>query len=568
MSKVIVNAIELNKRFFTDDPDFKENKVMLILKDNKTNEKSVKIYEKPMRKFYILKPEYDDGHTYLSSAPKEWLEEHQCYEKSKTASIVKAINDPGLTAKYKAILEAGKTNHSVYKELNCIEQDRRVFNSDGNIVDSYIRRFNERFPDTNYRIDKGFFDIEVDGSDVYGFPDEEQAPAPVNIITYYDDSRQICYVYALKYDTDTYREAMHDNGQEIIDELNNFYNEEELNKLRMPEAKIKFIIKEYDREIDLIKAFYDQVNENKNDFISGWNSVFDNLTLKNRIKKHGIDPKDIICPPEMKYKFVYFKKSFGIDPADTYHTFDASSYSNWIDEETLYANITKPTGKRESYTLDYIGKYEVGEQKRDYDGSLKDLHLRNYRQFILYNIQDVILLAGIERKTRHIDLLCKLASTTNTRNKAVLKKTISIRNFGESNFLANGKVISNNRSFLYEGNDEPVPGAFVSDPELLENVGSENILGRKSNKIFKYATDMDANQMYPNNIIAYNICAESRVGTIKYYKNDENNNKIDMSDEFVDDYISNDGFLFSQKYYNLPSIAEMEQILLSTKVED
>ena len=67
----------------------------------------------------------------------------------------------------------------------------------------------------------------------------------------------------------------------------------------------EFIIKEYDREIDLIKAFYDQVNENKNDFISGWNSVFDNLTLKNRIKKHGIDPKDIICPPEMKYKFVY-----------------------------------------------------------------------------------------------------------------------------------------------------------------------------------------------------------------------------------------------------------------------
>ena len=74
--------------------------------------------------------------------------------------------------------------------------------------------------------------------------------------------------------------------------------------------------------------------------------------------------------------------------------------------------------------------------------------------------------------------------------------------------------------------------------------------------------------MYPNNIIAYNICAESRVGTIKYYKNDENGNKIDMSDEFVDDYISNDGFLFSQKYYNLPSIDEMEQILLSTKGED
>ena len=74
-----------------------------------------------------------------------------------------------------------------------------IYDSDMDIADRYIKYFDEEFEaDQNYKLHKCYYDIEVDlapeglvkdskGHIGYmGFPNEEIAPCPVNIITLVD----------------------------------------------------------------------------------------------------------------------------------------------------------------------------------------------------------------------------------------------------------------------------------------------------------------------------------------------------------------------------------------------
>lgn len=451
----LINAMKISKGYINSKYKKRNShdKIMMITKDA-DGKKEMRFIEEPKRTFYTLKPEYDNG-TYYPAVPIEWTNEIIGYEKDKIKDIVTALNDQTIKLQFDMANDAYRNNDgkSAYEIRKSIEKDRRVFDSDSNIVDHYIAKFNRTYTmPKGLNLTVGVYDIEVDGSEIEGFPDEESAMAPVNIITYYNSQDNICYSYQLAYDTDDYKKTMHDNAVDIIDALNKRYEG----------RNIKFVINEYHSELELITDFFKQVNEDKLDFMIGWNSVYDNLTLLNRLTKlSSTPPEEIMCPKEAKYKSVYFKKDErALDVADTFHIFDIVSYSTWIDEQTLYANITKPTGKRESYSLDYIGEYELGEHKDEYDGDIKTLHLHHYRQFILYNIQDVILLFDIEHKLGYLNLLYSISSSTNTRLSVSLKKTISIRNFGELHYFESGKVMSNNHNELY-GDGGKIPGALT-----------------------------------------------------------------------------------------------------------
>lgn len=547
------------------------DKILLVTKDE-TGKKTMNFIEKPERHVYVLKKEYQTAEYGLKPAvDRDKVNEYIVDENKKfeqMRDILVENGDGSAAVKYEAI--RNNSGMPYFEQQRALEQTvikhPFVYNSDGDLTDQYIARFNEYYNaeenDDRVELTKGFFDIEVDGSDISGFPNEEEAPAEVNIITYFDNASNTCFTYCLKYDTDTYRESSEDGSfKDIIKTL----------EARYDGRDIKFVIKEFDREIDLIKAFFHQAVEvSRNDFMSGWNSIFDMLTLYNRLSIHlGQNPADYFCPSDAKYKYVNIKKDhLAADPADTSHTFDITGYTNWIDEETLYANITKPSGKRESYSLDYIGEYELNEHKDHFDGDIKTLHLNDYRTFMLYNIQDVILLSDIEHKTQHINLLYKISEVTNTRISKALKKTVSIRNFGEKHYALSGKVMSNNLSHLYPKNGK-IPGAFVADPNYMDHVGIVGPDGKKSDRLFRFAADMDANSMYPSNIRAYNITPEAEKFTIIYKDIDPTTKELlNETPTFVDDLLSNDGFSFSQKYYKYPTVREMKAFIDSQLQEE
>ena len=132
----------------------------------------------------------------------------------------------------------------------------------------------------------------------------------------------------------------------------------------------------------------------------------------------------------------------------------------------LYANITKPMGKEESYSLDYIANKVVNEQKDEYEGSIKTLHFDDYETFLFYNIQDSILLMLIEEKTKHLDLLYNISMLTHTRIDKSLKKTVCLRNFASIFYEEKGYVMSNNRSSLFERPDSKIKGALTIERTL------------------------------------------------------------------------------------------------------
>lgn len=275
-----------------------------------------------------------------------------------------------------------------------------------------------------------------------------------------------------------------------------------------------------------------------------------------------------MCPKEFKYKHArYFNDARSTDPANTKHIFDIASWSNWIDELVLYANITKPLGKEDSYTLDYIGKKLTGEEKDKYKGSIKTLHFDDYFTFIMYNIQDVILLNDIENSTKHIDLLNNIAQMTKTRPSEALKKTVSIRNFAEGFYFEANKVMSNNHSDTVP-NTGKIPGAYVASPLSMSHVGIPDISGKPSNRIFKYATDMDFSSMYPNTIRQRNITPEAEIGTIHYYDPLVNDTEENQNNNFLDHFISNNGLKFSEDYYNLPKAEEIIESILEKESKE
>ena len=74
------------------------------------------------------------------------------------------------------------------------------------VSDRYIKYFNEEFDsDLNYKLHKVYMDIEVDlmpngfkDKGYIGFPDEDIAPCPVNIISLFDEKSMIEYAFILR----------------------------------------------------------------------------------------------------------------------------------------------------------------------------------------------------------------------------------------------------------------------------------------------------------------------------------------------------------------------------------
>lgn len=104
----------------------------------------------------------------------------------------------------------------------------------------------------------------------------------------------------------------------------------------------------------------------------------------------------------------------------------------------------------------------------------------------------------------------------------------------------------------------------VADPKLMNPVGIKQLSGELSNRIFRFAADLDASSMYPSSIRAYNITPEAEMCTIKV-KDTVNDEEVDKTGEFVDHYLANDPMLFCQKYMNLPTIEQMEEFIAKKK---
>ena len=531
---------------------------IIIVSKDKDGEKHITEIKNPEYEFWVTKENgnvnpsekvnyisFDDCKKVICRYDKRW-------EAMAKASPLQSTKD--YYAKCKNSKDWGG-----YRDMNLFTE---FHSSDINIEDFYIKKFIEinDFKNNDYGLSILAFDIEVDSSEYSGFPREDLAPCPVNLITAFDLQTNTLYTFATKYKGNESFDSFNiDSLKKILKSINKEYKKDLGGSIKL---KPYF----YDKEINLIAGFFNLVNTLKPDYVTAWNARFDILTLYNRLKQitYSTDlyPEDIMCPEEFPIKNVYIKldkSKEATDYAKRSDTFAIFGYSNWIDYLCLYANIDLPNGKKETYKLDYIGEIETGKNKKDLSSfgySIKNVFKENYSLFYEYGCFDTLLLSLIIKNTGFIPLLHNIVGMTRTRPSKALKKTVCERNFGEYYYNLANCAISNNRSNLISSVAK-IKGAFVALLDLIEKLGDIN--GIPSNKIFQYVIDFDLSALYPSIDQCYNISPD----TIRYIItiSDDESEYREKTEKFFEDYLSGDNINYCVEYHNYPDVCDMITII-------
>jgi DNA polymerase elongation subunit (family B) len=241
----------------------------------------------------------------------------------------------------------------------------------------------------------------------------------------------------------------------------------------------------------LYTKFVEFIENDYPDILSGWNSAFFDIPyiISRGIHIMGEEFIKRISPVQNVYSRS-IRGQFGKEQIKWF--IDGISSIDYLD---LYKRFSP--GLRESYKLDAIGEYELGEKKIDYGNqNLASLADKDWKLFVEYNIQDVRLLKRMEEKLKYVELLRMLAYIGLTTFENAMS-TLAVIN-GSTAITARKR---NQRipTFIRNEDNGKNPGAYVAEPKK----GFQ-----------KHILSFDANSLYPNVMISLNMSPETKVGKI------------------------------------------------------
>jgi len=588
----------------------------IIWKNLDTNEKHLEIIPEPMMDIYFEKMEYRN-HLYNKTYQKlECLDKKTVKYRDIIYSIVDDMGDEG-RQRLNNLMVSGN-----YKAISEFYMYPYVYGADYDIRAWYRYKWLEQLDNDRVKpISKGFLDIEVDSFEAPGMADP--VFCPVDLVTVIDFDDNISYTFALigvdcvekditrmnseDSDKEIKRREMYDHRMEEqeywsthIDELTE--KAHDMFDENYPNMEYKFYF--YKDEKKMLTHLFQLINNLKKDFIGIWNIAFDIPYLIERMEVLGMDPAKVMCHPDFPIKKCYFKKdNINFQVKNKSDFFNLSSYTIFFDQMRNYAAIRKGQQELRSYKLSYIAQKELQDDKLDYSevGNIKTLSYVNYLMYILYNIKDVLLQVGIEKRTNDVDTYYLTSYVNMTPYEDEFKQTVKLRNVQYKSFLMNQGLVpgENINKFLNIGNaveesddddedDESsdkktkFEGALVGDPTLISNFGVE-LFGKKSNSVFKYSIDMDMSRFYPSCIAAMNIepsCLifkaiidpsqyDVRGGNIPFngitdvQVNEKNNDSFadDIAKEVFDNFQTRNYLSIGHKWLNLPSVNEVYEKL-------
>ena len=281
----------------------------------------------------------------------------------------------------------------------------------------------------------------------------------------------------------------------------------------------------FDSEVEMLDAFLYLIVEA--DVISGWNSEgYDLPYLVNRIAMiMSKNDTSRLCLwgelPKEKMVEKYGKESQTYELVGRTH----------LDMLELYRKFTYE--ERHSYSLNAIADYELGKSKTPYEGSLDDLYKKDFRKFIEYNRQDVILLSELEAKFKLIALVNGLAHDTTTLmttcmgtvgmvDQAIINRTHDL------GFIVHDKIDHD------IGNG--AVGAYVAPPK---------------EGIHQWVGVIDINSLYPSTIRALNMGIETIVGQLR----------PTMSDHYLSERLKEPGMTFASAWEGIFGTLEYQAVM-------
>lgn len=552
---------------------------------DENGKKRTLFYDRPKVPYYIIKDKNSKEAKYSPLyISEDKLEKYEVYSDMLYRDI--AINTNCTHFYDKILATKGPTAY----EMKNLFRHPLVYDADMDIQDRKISEFYDEYePDPKYKLHKCYFDIEVDTAPdgitpdkngrygYIGFPNEEEAPCPINIITLIDDKDMMIYSFVVRNPKNT---SLIEFEQNV-----NIHKEDVLQKIRTQDKTnmVGSDVRFFNAEEDAIAAFFKKLHEIDPDYLAAWNECFDAITMMKRLeylyrkkpelKAQGISGHEAMLNVVCDTKYSHFATNNGdvfvplkaryianrdIPITKRIDSFDILDGINWVDSEYYYAISHASGGKKDSYKLNDIAYEELKKEKLPFfkGQNVKNLPWLSFPQFYEYNVRDVLLLLLIEDRTLDFNTLQSLSEITKTRKEKVYTKSISLSNF--VNFYArmehyhmncnkNQKYYSRSKnsdgtSFNYVehygdtyANDclkinevlefdqtykdsfkkRDRHGAIVSDPLLNEHVGVEIVPGKLSMHLFRNVCDQDLSALYPSIYRAFNLDSSTFIG--KFY---------------------------------------------------
>lgn len=428
--------------------------ITLVFKNLDTGKKVIREIKNPDIEIYMAKPDVNLGKYVHVHIPKEDVNVYDVNYKNKLRDMAKLI---GSEDYYWDCIKQRRFN-----DINKIMMCNRFFSADRNIEDFYryksLKYFGQK---TLKNTTKGFFDIEADIMKGYIDLKNTEGDAPVNIVTYMDDLTNTSYTIIKREEDNPQVAIFEENVAEFIP-----FAEEALKERYGINMKVR--IGFVDTELEVITTLFGLINEQKRDFLLAWNQSFDIGYMIHRLKCLGVDPAEIMCHPDFKYKECFYAKdtrNFEIKKKTDW--FKVSSYSVYVDQMINYAAIRKSGAKIDSYKLDFIGEKEVNAGKLDYSevSHLKYLPYVNFRKYVLYNIFDVGVQLALERKLNDVDDLFYRAYSSNTRFAKVFKEITFLTNVAFMDFENYGVILGNNVNAIKYNDEQREKNYLVEEDE-------------------------------------------------------------------------------------------------------
>ena len=238
-------------------------------------------------------------------------------------------------------------------------------------------------------------------------------------------------------------------------------------------------------ETILLSSFLAHWRKNLPEVITGWNSqMYDIPYLAGRINRilgeksmKDLSPWGLVSQGE-----IYISGRRNI-------TYDIGGVTQ-LDYLDLYKRFTYTN--QESYRLDYIANYELGEKKlhNEYD-TFREFYTKDWDKFVRYNIKDVQLVDRMEDKLKLIELAVTMALDAKV-NFIDIHYQVRMWDTIIYNYLKKQNIVIPPKKRTSKS--EKYAGAYVKEP--------------KPGK-YDWVVSFDLNSLYPHLIMQYNISPET-----------------------------------------------------------
>jgi len=466
----IIDAIyiptkKISERKYSDDV------LYVIYRNTKTGKIHLQTIVKPESDIYFVRPEYRDAY----KRQRSFLPEPKCLRvpvryKNIRNIIINEIKEYNPNSKLMRIIQSAYANGE-WRMLNQVHKWRYVMSSDYNLVDHAILHWNLEMKPDILPLAKMYLDIESDvltrfdgETHVMEREELENGEAPINAVTLIFnhkpglvETEYTVYTFLLD-NSDLYPQQpeFKNSLDSFIDNCHREFDDKY--------HRAKYNIQFFTSELSLIAAVFKTIHEYKSDIGLIWNMAYDIPQFSMRIQHFNYKPEDFFTHPDFKKgKSFYYRDSekegktmMGKDAiANKSIYLNHTGYTKIMDQMVNYAAFRKGGHDYGGNSLDNVSYIELKAAKRKFkemNTTVLNAAVREYYNFVLYNINDVWLQVGIDEKTKDTDKAFNLSQDSPMSLNKVHKTTHLLINNITKNLLSYDELEKNSPRFIIGNN--------------------------------------------------------------------------------------------------------------------